>query len=70
MLERFTNVVYWGCCIVSFLLIIAIIVGTFSDIQPPPYEGFFEETFLYASLIWVTGWIIRYILSGKKSIKP
>jgi hypothetical protein len=65
MIERLANVIYWAACVIA-----AVIAG--GQITYP-LNQLGETLGMIAMLcgpILCLGWAIRYILTGKKSIKP
>lgn len=71
MLERFANVVYYFFVLLSVL---AAILGIYSNIND--YINIHKVIYVYMAIasvfgslfIFIIGWSIRYIITGKKSI--
>lgn len=77
MIERFSNVVYWlslfaGLCILAFGLVDSKLYGPWVSYGGEPATNWKYVAFyvIVSVLVVFIGWAIRYILSGKKTIKP
>jgi len=77
MIERLSNVVYWlslfaGFCILAFGLVDSKLYGPWVDYGGEPTINWVDIAFyvIASALVVFIGWAIRYILSGKKTLKP
>lgn len=77
MLERIGNVIYWSSLLVSFFIMVFGVVDT--EVYGPwvNYGGEASidwETVFVCALVSIAvisfGWSMRYILSGRKGLKP
>lgn len=67
MIERLGNVIYWFACILGAIIAAYQIYSfTTGDTGGDPLLF----ALFVAIPIWLSGWAIRYILSGKKTLKP
>jgi hypothetical protein len=65
MAERIANIVYWFCCIVAAIsLAIGISVWFLNFREGTALYSFLALSFIVASLVWIFGRAIRYVLAG------
>jgi|688.fasta_scaffold1847725_2 hypothetical protein len=63
MIERLSNVIYYGFLFLS--IAIAIIAFNINDIN---FNVDFLMGISFAAAVFIMGWAIRYILTGNKSL--
>ena len=71
MLERFANVIYYFFILVGILV---AVIGVYMNRSDYANTGYVEYIYyglffvLFGFFIFIIGWSIRYILTGKKSL--
>ena len=72
-LDRIGKVVHWLGFIYSLVLIFVVMFAMFSDISSGIADRWFVQLIVglpFAGSFWVGGWILRYLITGKKHILP
>jgi hypothetical protein len=72
MLTRFGNAIYLIGCIFAVPCALICLLAFYRIVinQEDRFVDFALQLTAITVLVWGCGWIIRYVLSGSKSIKP